>query len=83
MSISQIVKTKIKEHQQIIEQIQVDVDKMKEKLAEIKKQSGDQQQLMVEAAKLMALKDRMLFHKAAAMTLKDIENELNNERREQ
>jgi O-phosphoseryl-tRNA(Cys) synthetase len=84
MSIQNIVKNKIKEHQQIIEQIQVDVDKMREKLAAMKKQAVNQQQLMLESAKLLALKDRMMFHKAATMALKDIEVEITNyERREQ
>ena len=84
MSIQNIVKTKIKEHQSIIEQIQVDVDKMRDKLGELKKQAVNQQQLMLESAKLLALKDRMMFHKAAMMALKDVENEIiNYERREQ
>ena len=84
MSIQNIVKNKIKEHQQIIEQIQVDVDTMREKLAAMKKQAVNQQQLMLESAKLLALKDRMMFHKAAMMALKDVEVEITNyERREQ
>lgn len=84
MSIQNIVKNKIKEHQQIIEQIQVDVDKMRDKLAAMKKQAVNQQQLMLESAKLLALKDRMMFHKAAMMALKDVEVEITNyERREQ
>jgi hypothetical protein len=84
MEIKQIIKIKIKEHQSIIEQIQVDVDKMREKLGELKKQAANQQQLMLESAKLLALKDRMLFHKSAVMTLKDVENEIMKyERREQ
>lgn len=84
MSIQNIVKNKIKEHQQIIEQIQVDVDTMRDKLAAMKKQAVNQQQLMLESAKLLALKDRMMFHKAAMMALKDVEVEITNyERREQ
>lgn len=84
LEILKVVKNKIKEHQQIIEQIQLDVDKMREKLTALKEQAVNQQQLMLESAKLLTLKDRMLFHKAAVMTLKDIENEIvNYERREQ
>lgn len=84
MEIKQIIKTKIKEHQQIIEQIQVDVDKMRNNLVKLKKQTSNQQQLMLESSKLLALKDRMMFHKSAIMTLKDVENEISNyERRKQ
>lgn len=83
MSIHQILKNKTKEHQNIIEQIQTDIDSMRQKLIQLKKQGSSPQQLMVDSAKLMALKDRMMFHKSAAMALKDLETEILEYERQQ
>lgn len=83
MEILTLIKNKILEHKNIIEQIQVDIDKLKKNLASVKKDASNSQQVMLESTKLLSLKDRMLVHKSAVLTLEDLKNEvINNERRQ-
>jgi hypothetical protein len=61
-----IIKGKIIEHKSIIEEIDFDLkNTVKEKKIE-------------SAMKHLVLKDKMIFHKAAILTLEDLLTELNN-----
>ncbi len=83
MEVQTIIKAKMKEHQTIVTQITADMDEVKKRLAKLKDLADGKKDLMVETVKLMALKDRMMFHKAAVLVLQDLEQELKNVGRKQ
>ena len=72
-----ILNEKIKEHTGIIVQITKDIEVLLKKLETLKKDPNQRQELMVTSTTLLTLKDRAMFHKAAAMTLQDVLQEVN------
>ena len=71
-----ILNEKIKEHTGIIVQITKDIEVLLKKLETLKKDPNQRQELMVTSTTLLTLKDRAMFHKAAAMTLQDVLQEV-------
>lgn len=69
ISISDLIDKKIKEHQYEIDNAQRDL--LDEK-GQLKKKS------VAEAAKLLVLKDKIMFHKSALLVLEDLKEELKN-----
>lgn len=67
-----ILNEKIKEHTGIIVQITKDIEVLLKKLETLKKDPNNRQELMVTSTTLLTLKDRAMFHKAAALTLQDV-----------
>jgi len=67
---NKIIETKIKEHEAEMEATIVESDKIKAGLE--KAQSKGVHALMLESNKMLVLKDKILFHKAAILTLKDV-----------
>jgi len=66
-----ILNKKIKEHENIINQINTDLIKLKEEL-NLKDKNKQEQEIKFFLLKKVVLKDKMIFHEAALRTLKDL-----------
>lgn len=73
--ILQSIRNKITEHKNIMTQIESDLGQMRSLLQKLNEQ-GNKQDLMQESAKLLVLKDKMLFHKACVLVLEDLKKEI-------
>ena len=65
-----ILETKIKEHEAEMEATLAESDRLKAGLEKV--QQKGVHALMLESNKILVLKDKILFHKAAILTLKDV-----------
>ncbi len=67
-----LLNTKLAEHTKIMTQITGDIEVLLKKLEALKKDPNNRQEMMVTSTTLLTLKDRAMFHKAAALTLQDV-----------
>ena len=67
--LKEIINKKIKEHQYEIDNAQKDLLDEKGKL---------KQKSVAEAAKILVLKDKIMFHKSALLVLEDLKEEIKN-----
>lgn len=74
--ILQMIKDKIGEHEKEMLATLADQDVLKSKLETVQKE-GNMHKLMVESNKIIVLKDKALFHKAAKLVLEDILKDIN------
>ena len=65
-----IIDIKIKEHKTIIQQLDSDIDSSR-------KLQVDASRTLEQAMKTMVLKDKVIFHKAALLTLEDLRISIN------
>ena len=74
-SITQIlidIDTKIKEHTDIIDTVDIELKKFKGL-----KQGASSSGMMQNAQRQLVLKDKIIFHRAAILTLKDLKDSIN------
>ncbi len=76
MEINKLIDSRVKEHSQVMDAILVDIEALRKTVATLKQQNNVQE-MAVQAQKLLALKDRMMFHKAAVLVLKDLQEDIN------
>ena len=72
----EIIKSKIKEHEDIINQVNKDLENLKQELS-IKNKNSQEQEIKFFLLKKVILKDKMIFHEAALRTLKNLLEEFN------
>ena len=72
--IEKIVRDKLTEHVAETEATQEELDKLRN---DSKKVQKDSETKLLNAQKVMILKDKMMFHKACSMILQDILDEAN------
>lgn len=70
--LKQLINGKLAEHTKIMQQITQDIEILLKKLEALKKDPSNRQEIMVTSTTLLTLKDRAMFHKAAALTLQDV-----------
>ena len=66
------INKRIKEHEDIMQMMEKDMNIMLTKLNELKGNKDNHKELMTVSTTLLTLKDKMMFHKAAIITLKDV-----------
>lgn len=72
MDLKHEINKRIKEHEGIMATMEKDMQQLLARLHELKKDKNNHQELMVTSTTLLTLKDKMMFHKAALLTLKDV-----------
>lgn len=76
MEINNLIDSRVKEHSQVMDAIMVDIDALRKVVSQLK-QDNNVQEMALQAQKLLALKDRMMFHKAAVLVLNDLKEDIN------
>ena len=76
MEINKLIDSRVKEHSQVMDAIMVDIEELRKVVSKLK-QENNVQEMALQAQKLLALKDRMMFHKAAVLVLNDLKEDLN------
>jgi hypothetical protein len=74
---NKLIDKRVVEHEQVINLLLIDIEKIRKTVSELKQDPTKKMEITLEAQKLMSLKDRMMFHKAAVLVLKDLQEELN------
>lgn len=70
--IIQDLRKKVKEHELELEFTLEEQEKIKKNISKLKEKNKGPQELMQLSSKLMVLKDKAMFHKAAILTLNNV-----------
>lgn len=79
MEIKTIIKTKVQEHENILNQIVSDLDKLTTEMQGLTKNTQNENKIKFFMVQKIILKDKAIFHKAAIQVLKDLEEEIKDE----
>jgi hypothetical protein len=76
MQVKQIIKNKISEHENIVIQILKDLDNLSNEMQTLTKNAQNENKIKFFLTQKVILKDKVIFHKAAIETLRDLEKEI-------
>ena len=76
--ILKILDTKAAEHDKIVRQLASDIQVLREKLAEMIQNKAAKDALVTQSQAMMVLKDKLVFHKACLLQIRDIEADIKN-----
>lgn len=79
MEILKKITDKLIEHENIVNMLTEDLDKLSKEVYNLPKTTSNQSKLKLLLINKVVLKDKMIFHKAAVEVLKDLKKELENE----
>lgn len=71
------IDVKVKEHTDIIREVIEEVNLINSPRASVRASAEQMQARMQEASKMLILKDKMVFHKAAIAVLQDLKESIN------
>lgn len=78
MEILKKITDKLIEHENIVNMLTEDLDKLSKEVYTLSKTTSNQSKLKLLLLNKVVLKDKMIFHKAAIEVLKDLKKELEN-----
>lgn len=74
--IVKLIESKALEHEAIVKQVAGDVEILRKRLAEMIEGKAAKEVLLTQTQAMMVLKDRLMFHKACLLQLKDVLKEI-------